>query len=62
MSARETTTCRHCLGPGCIHCDHRGYFTKRLHNPEAVRLRKILLSNEPPKNIIAFPATPQEAA
>lgn len=66
MSAHETTTCRHCLGARCIHCNHRGYFTKRLHNPEAIRLRRLLFNEPPqpkhPNNIIAFPATPQEAA
>ena len=64
MSARITTTCRHCLGARCIHCDHRGYFTKRLHNPEGMRLRRLLLSTTPQgtKKIIDFPAPPQEAA
>lgn len=64
MSAYETTTCRHCLGSGCIHCEHRGYFSRRLHrrNPEAVNTRRILLGLSEPKNIIAFPVVPQEAA
>jgi len=31
VSARyETSTCRNCLGSGCIHCNHKGAFLKRL--------------------------------
>ena len=64
MSAHQTTTCRHRLGAKCIHCDHRGYFSKRLHNRDAAQLRRVIFG-EPqpqPKNIIAFPMGPKEAA
>jgi len=31
VSARfETSTCRNCLGTGCLHCNHKGAFLKRL--------------------------------
>ena len=31
MSARFSyKSCRHCLGSGCLHCNHRGSFLKRL--------------------------------
>ena len=31
MSARfELSTCRNCLGTGCLHCNHKGAFLKRL--------------------------------
>ena len=63
MSAHQTTTCRHCLGSKCIHCNHRGYFTKRLHNREAMQLRRLLFSEPPkPTNIIVLPTIPKEAA
>lgn len=66
MSASSTTTCRHCLGARCIHCNHRGYFTKRLHNRQAIQLRRVIFGEAPqqpqPTNIIAFPAVPKEAA
>ena len=37
---------------------------RRLHNPEGMRLRRLLLGAAPQdtKKIIAFPAPPQEAA
>lgn len=25
------TTCRHCLGAKCIHCNHKGYWMKRVY-------------------------------
>jgi hypothetical protein len=62
MSARySTSTCRHCLGSGCLHCDHRGYFSKRLRRRgEMAELRKLL--ELPPQNVIALPVIPKEAA
>ena len=29
--AFEQSTCRACLRAGCVHCDRRGYFTRRLY-------------------------------
>lgn len=29
--AFEQSTCRACLGAGCVHCDRRGYFTRRIY-------------------------------
>jgi len=31
---REVRTCRHCLGAGCVHCNHRGQFARRLERRE----------------------------
>lgn len=63
MSARfETSTCRNCLGSGCVHCDHKGFFMRRIsrRDPEIEALRRKLLSI--PTNIVALPGQPQEAA
>jgi hypothetical protein len=63
MSARfETSTCRNCLGSGCVHCNHKGYFSRRIRrrDPEIEALRRKLLSI--PSNIVALPRQPQEAA
>lgn len=63
MSARfESSTCRHCLGAGCLHCNNRGQFFRRLHrrDPEAAALRRKLLEL-PPQNIVRL-QQPQEAA
>jgi hypothetical protein len=63
MSARyETSRCTHCLGCGCVHCNHKGFFMRRIsrRDPEIETLRRKLLSI--PTNIVALPRQPQEAA
>jgi len=64
VSARfELSTCRNCLGSGCLHCDHRGYFSRRLRRRgQVAELRKLLSVDITPQNIITLPAIPKEAA
>lgn len=40
--ARETSTCRHCLGHGCVHCESRGFFSRRIYRVGTPREKAVL--------------------
>ena len=46
MSAQyEYSTCRSCLGSGCVHCGQRGQFRKRVYSRTQLALKRELFGN-----------------
>ena len=67
MSASfELSTCRHCLGSGCLHCNHKGVFLKRLSpnprlDPERAATLRFLRSGSSEGNVARAAAIPERS-